>query len=65
MEFTQSSPGQIICMDCGETIVYLDDPDSRRNKLYPVRCDACVRHLIESGIAAREGYTDWEVRFVP
>lgn len=63
-EFTHSADNQIVCMDCGETILYLDDPSKRQVRLYPVRCDACVQEMIESGAAEREGYTPWEVRYV-
>lgn len=63
--FTHSAPNQIVCMDCGETILYLENSEMRQSRLYPVRCDACVLNLIESGIADREGYTHWEVRYVP
>ncbi len=62
--FNASAGNQIVCMDCGETILYLDDPSQRQRKLYPVRCDACVREVIESGVAEREGYSKWEVRYV-
>lgn len=61
-QFEKHARDQVICIECGETIMYKDDPTAV--KLYPIRCDACIAELVRSGTAAREGYTPEELRWV-